>query len=197
MHADWFSDDEPFLRPYAGEVSDRLTNETVLLLRGVGVDGWSVGALARAMNVTPQALLNEYPRARVIELVCIVFGRRWRSWSGPDRQHDLPARLPRSATERHAVQVLRALDELPRGEAARGRPAPSAILAGLVDDERDRLGAELDRICGRRVTDLETCHVHALVTGLRLALVDDPSPNERHLSWESAAGILRSAVAGV
>ncbi len=102
----------------------------------------------------------------------MVFGERWQSWAGPDREHDLPTRLPRIAGERHGVQVLRALVELARGEEARGRPAPAAILAGAVERERNRLGIELDRICDRRVTD-----------------------DERHLTWEAAADLLRRQVA--
>jgi AcrR family transcriptional regulator len=195
MTPDWSPEDEPFLRPAALHTADRLTEAAVNLLRTEGVDALSVGALARAINVTPQAVLKDYPRARVIELICMVFGQRWESWAGPDREHDLPARLPRIPGERHGVQVLRALVELARGEEMRGRPAPAAILAGAVERERDRLGAELDRISDRRVSDDELARVHALVTGLRLALVDDPSEHERHLTWEAAAALLRRQVA--
>ena len=195
MTPDWYPVDEPFLRPYALSTADRLAEATVNLLRAGGVDALSVGALARTINVTPQAVRKDYPRARVIELVCMVFGQRWASWAGPDREHDLPARLPRIAGERHGVQVMRALLELARGEEARGRTAPAAILAGAVERERERLGAELDRICDRRVTDDELARVHALVTGLRLALADGPSKDERSLTWEVAADLLRRQVA--
>jgi len=195
MTPDWHPEDEPFLRPYAFHTADRLAEATVNLLRTEGVDALSVGALARAINVTPQAVLKDYPRARVIELICIVFGQRWESWTEPDREHDLPTRLPRIAGERHGVKVQRALLELARGEKARGRPAPAAILAGAVERERNSLGIELDRICDRRVTDDELARTHALVTGLRLALVDDPSEDERHLTWDAAAELLRRQVA--
>jgi len=195
MTPDWYSEDEPFLRPYALRTPDRLAEATVNLLRTEGVDALSVGALARAINLTPQAVLKDYPRARVIELICIVFSQRWESWTGPDREHDLPTRLPRIAGERHGVQVLRALLELARGEERRGRPAPAAILAGAVERERGMLGAELDRICDRIVTDDELARVHALVTGLRLALVDAVAEDERHLTWEAAADFLRRQVA--
>ncbi len=63
MTPDWHPEDEPFLRPYALHTADRLTEATVNLLRTGGVDALSVGALARAINVTPQAVLKDYPRA--------------------------------------------------------------------------------------------------------------------------------------
>jgi len=195
MTPEWHPEDEPFLRPAALRTVDLLTEAAVNLLRTEGVDALSVGALARAINVTPQAVLKDYPRARVIELICIGFGDRWQSWACPDRKHDLPARLPRIAGERHGVQVMRALMELARGEQVRGRPTAALFLAGVAQRERDTLGAELDRICDRRVTDDELARVHALVTGLRLALVDGPSEDERHLTWEVAADLLRRQVA--
>ena len=38
-----------------------------------GVDRFSVAAIARWMNVTPAAVLNDYSRARVLELINICF----------------------------------------------------------------------------------------------------------------------------
>lgn len=194
MTPHWHPEDEPFLRPYASSTADMLTDAAVNLLRTRGVDTLSVGALARAINVSPQAVLKDYPRARVIELLCIGFGRRWEAWTGPDLAHDLPTRLPRIEGERHGVRVHRALLELARAEQVRGRPSPCLMLAGLLEREQSALRYELRQLSSRRVTDDELAQVHALVTGLRLALTDGPD-EERTMTWERAVAVLRRHVA--
>jgi hypothetical protein len=110
---DWHPEDEPFLRPYALHTADRLTEMTVYLRRTQGVDGWSVGKLARAINITPQAVLKGYPRARVIELICMAFGQRSRccarsrSWPAASRRADDPSNDRRHLTWEAAADLLR------------------------------------------------------------------------------------------
>jgi len=191
MNARWFSDDEPFLRPNEPSYPAAMTDAAVRLLADRGVDGLSVGALARALGVTPQAVLKDWPRARVVELLCVHFADRWLTWTGPDRMAELPCRLPRNEAERHGVRVHRALLELARGELARGRPGPAAVWADTAAQERVRLAATLSRTAGRAVGDDDVARIHALTAGLRLALADPGA----HLAWESAAELLRDQAA--
>jgi AcrR family transcriptional regulator len=187
----YFDDDEPFVRPYAFGDADMLTNAAIRLLADHGIDSFSVAVLARAINLTPQAVLNRYPRHRVVELLCLTFSQRWLTWATRDRIDELPARLPRTDSERHGVLVHRALHELARGEAAQGRTDAQAVLIGTAEEELGALADEVGQVAERWVSTDEVAPLHALITGLRLVLAD-PEPQ---LTWEQAAELLREGFA--
>lgn len=182
---------DPFLRPDSADYVDILTDMAVDLLREHGVSRLSVGALARRMNMSPQAVLNSYPRARVVELICIGFGRRWIEWTRPDRSTGLPTTLPRTPDEIHGVRVHLALSELVRGEHAEGRPDASAKLVGFHNEEGWRLRHAVEEVCDRPPTDHQTELTLTLVTGLRLRLATAGTT----LTWGAAAQMLRQHVA--
>src|SRR5262249_54396834 len=122
--------EHPFLLPDHRDYPEVLTDAAVHVLEMSGVAQFSVAALARWMKVSPEAIHNLYSRARVIELVIICFSRRWGYWTTSDHlwlraEHPCPLRLPTTAEERHGVRVLRALEELARGERLRGNPLPA------------------------------------------------------------------------
>lgn len=192
----WTHDnDEPFLRPWDFSDAGMLTNGAVHFLREHPASELSVGALARTMRITPQALLKRHPRSEVVFLLCREFGFRWLEWTGPDRQLGLPTRLPRTDAERLGVRIHAALVELAAGEALHDRTEPTQVLAELRVRERAQLHAALDP-CGDAhasgcIVDVALAEIHALIAGLRLALIwAGPA-----LTWDQAAEILRRRVA--
>ena len=176
---------DPFLRPDDPRYREMLTDAAVVVLGERGVDGLSIGSLARWLKVTPAAVLKRHSRARVIELVMATFGDRWLDWSDPGPLRRIPARLPGSDDEVHGVRVHRALSELARSELVAGRAAPSRIWSEVRRDElagiRLRLGA----------TERDAERVLALASGLRIALAE-PEPT---LTYEIAADILGAETA--
>jgi AcrR family transcriptional regulator len=187
--------DPPFLRPDHCAYPEILTDAAVHVLVARGVDGFSVGALARRMNTTPQAVLNRYTRTRVLELVVIRFGQRWLDWSLGGEPLSLPLSLPRSLplslplalpateAERHGVLVWGVLHELARGEKLRGNPAPTEHL-------KQFRRAELDGLTDRLPAGAEVGGALATATGLRLALAE----SEPYLTYEQACAQLNACV---
>src|SRR4051794_19417767 len=115
--------DDPFMRPDDVRYAQILTDAAISVLRIMATDRFSVSAMARWMKVEPPAVLGQYSRSRVLQLVCICFTERWLSWSSTpdDEPTDAPflLRLPGTAAEVHGVRVLAALRELARGEFMR------------------------------------------------------------------------------
>lgn len=160
----------PFLRmddPRPGEI---LTDGVVHVLARRGLDQLSVGAVARWMKVTPEAVLKTTSRARFVEIVVGRFGERWVRWTAPGYGADVPARLPESEAELHGVRVWHALVELARSEAIAGRPTAEGIVAELRRREATALTSELRHRLGRPVDALEVAGMGALVDGLRRML---------------------------
>lgn len=168
--------DEPFLEPDSPRLADVFTDGVVHILAVRGVDQFSVRGIARWMRVAPSTILNEYSRARVIELVAICFAQRWLAWStSGDWWSDpsaAPLTLPRTEAERHGVRVLEALHVLALAERQRGNPLPLGHLERLERDEFAVVVERTRRSSGLEAPRLNTyaCLVHAALRGLRTRL---------------------------
>jgi hypothetical protein len=189
----------PFLRPDDRDYPEILTDAAVHVLGGQGVDRFSVRALARWMKVTPAAVLNDYSRARVLELINICFCRRWLAWSGTEpifgpNPASVPLRLPDGPDELLGIRVLSALQLLAEGERLRGNPVPGYQLDRLRDAElallRHRMESAL-RCCDARADHSQLVSVIALIRGLRLELADA----EPRLTLAEASEVLRDCIA--
>jgi hypothetical protein len=192
--------DSPFLRLDDPGIPAVLTDATVNVLGARGIDRFSVRALARWMKTTPAAVLNNYSRARVLEIVIITFERRWLEWSGSEPMYgpnpaQVPLRLPATPDECLGVRVHSALQQLAEAERLRDHPASTAHLERLRDEElellRFRLEGQRADCCQERFAERDVLGIMAMVTGLRLALAD-PSPA---LTWEDACAALRDHTA--
>lgn len=192
----------PFLLPDHCDYAEVLTDAAVQVLATRGVATFSVSAMARWMKVSPQAALNMYSRSRVIEVVTICFAKRWLAWSISEiawlrQEHPCPLRLPRTAEERHGVRVLAALDELARGEQLRGNPLPAGHHSRLRKDETDLLRFRLAELSPSQLHSpagaQEVRGLLALVSGLRLALVQQPVT----LTWDEAGRQFAAAASAV
>lgn len=185
--------DSPFLQPDDPRLPEIFTDATVHILAARGIDQFSVRAIARWMRVAPATILNEYSRARLLELVVICFSQRWLAWSGSGdwwSERACPLRLPRTDAERHGVRVLAALEQLALAVHQRGNPLPLGHVRRLYRDELDLVMARLARHPGLEASrrDRYARLVQASVRGLRAALaVPDPS-----LSWEEAVEVIRA-----
>jgi hypothetical protein len=187
-----------FLRLDDRDYPEILTDAAVHVLDAQGVDRFSVRALARWMKVTPAAVLNEYSRARVLELINICFSRRWLAWSGTEpifgpNPASVPLRLPDGPDELVGIRVLSALQLLAEGERVRGNPVPGYQLERLGDEELELLRHRLDsalRCCDARADDDQAVAVMALTRGLRLALAEA----EPRLTLTQASQVLRGYV---
>jgi hypothetical protein len=178
----------PFLRPDDPRYAEILTDATFHVIGAGGLGGFSVGALARWMRVTPGAVLKSLSRAEVIELVTVTFGRRWLEWAACDRA--LAAALPRSDEELCGVRVHLALLELARGEEVRGNVAPARHLAQDRAEELDMLALRLSTTFARPVGPRELQATAAMVDGLRHRLaVFEPA-----MTSEAACSILGELV---
>ena len=176
--------DSPFLRPDDRDYAEILTDATIHVLGAQGVDRWSVRAVARWMKVTPAAVLNDYSRRRVLEIVIICFERRWLAWAAAETMYgpsptDTPLRLPATPDEHLGVRVLSSLQLLAESERLRGNPAPAVHLGRLRKEEqvllRHRVSLLAERLGTPMPAEEAVTATLALVTGLRLALAD-PSP---------------------
>lgn len=170
--------DDPFLRPDAPGYDEIFADGLVATLAAQGLTSWSVAAVARWMKVSPPAVLQKFSRARLLELAISAYGRRWLAWStavtgDPGSGGPLPARLPRSAAERHGVRVWALLGELARGELLAGREGASARYAAALETEHLQVLRSLPGTLGREPTPEEALATTALVSGLRQALVDE------------------------
>lgn len=177
MHTD------PFQRPDATDYGDIFADGLVVTLAAGGLNGWSVGAVARWMKVSPPAVLKRFSRARLLELTITAYGRRWVEWSGritwdPGPGMRLPAALPRTPAERHGVRVWALLGELARGERLAGRNRAMERYAAAADAEHTQMVRNLAGILGREPTPEEALATTALVSGLRQALVDERTDPE-------------------
>ena len=168
----------PFLRPDDVAYAEILTDAAIHVLGVRGIDRFSVRAMARWMNVGPAAVLNDYSRARVLDLVIICFERRWLAWSaceslwGPGAS-PVPLRLPATPDECLGIRVLSALEHLAEAELLRDNKAPAAHLDRLRREERALLGLRLrTRCCSHDPAERVVDATMALLRGLRLALAD-------------------------
>ncbi len=190
--------DSPFLRLDDRDYPEVLTDAAVLVLAGQGIDRFSVRALARWMKVSPAAVLNEFSRARVLELVNICFVRRWLAWSGMEplfgpRPAAVPLRLPEDPDELVGVTVLKALELLAEGERVRGNPVPRYQLDQLRGQEQALLRQRLESAlscCEVMPDDLQVAGVMALTRGVREALAE-AAPQ---LTPDQASEIMRAHV---
>jgi hypothetical protein len=186
----------PFLRPDNPREAEVFTDGAVHILAVRGIDQFSVRAIARWMRVSSAAILNEYSRARVLELITICFSARWLQWSGSgDWWSDptaAPLRLPETDDEVHGVRVMQALHQLALAERQRGNPLPVGHLSDLRRDELKMLGVRLRRYSSGLVqaSDDDVVKVMMVVDGLRVALAQ-PSPE---LSWADAHRLLEATV---
>jgi AcrR family transcriptional regulator len=191
----------PFLRPDATGAAEIIADCAVRLLVDHGVARLSAAAIARSMGVTPQALCQQVRgKARVMELLLISFGPRWLAWSGlPERNSDLPARLPVDEDELHGVRVWQALRELARGELAAGDPALQRHVTRIRAEERAMLGYRLRGLLDRQALVEELDATGALVDGLRAAVVEpEPQfgPDRARVLLANHVRTLRAASAG-
>lgn len=161
-------DPDPFLRLDSARYDDVVADATLHVLLGTGIDGLSMGALARWMKVTPSALAQRGSRARTLAWVTSAVGRRWIEWS----EHSLVAqgfpRLPVTAAERHGVRAWFALSEVARSQGAAGDDRPAAI----IDEVWARERALLKRWWGQDPARESRSFVEfwVVLQGLRLAL---------------------------
>jgi hypothetical protein len=151
------------------------------------------------MKVVPAAVLNDYSRCRVLEIVIISFERRWLAWAASEAMYgpspiDVPLRLPETEDEKLGVRVLSSLQQLAEAERLRGNLAPTTHLARLRREEqellRHRLGQLAERLEVGPPTDGAVTSTMALVTGLRLALADAGAD----VTWSDACATLRHHV---
>jgi len=182
---------QPFYREDSVDYSEMFTDALVDVLGAGGLDQFSVGAVARWMQLTPQAILQRCGgRARLLEWVTDSFARRWLGWSsrvGPEEFGLNPlGALPATDHERLGVRVWQALAELARGELVAGRPGPSLIVSECRAQERQLLSWALRDHWGRSPAEWdcdgwETDAAFALLEGVRFALAreSEPMPLER------------------
>ena len=191
--------DSPFLRPDHPDYPEVLTDATLHLLGARGIDRWSVRGLARWMRVTPAAVLNDYSRCRVLEIVIICFERRWLAWSASEALHGpaptgLPVRLPQTEDEKLGVRVHGALQQLAEAEQLRGNLAPAVHLTRLRREEQELLRLRLRQLAGLKgyhpPSEAAVSSTMALVTGLRLTLADPAAD----LSWTDGCAALLQQV---
>ena len=193
--------DSPFLRMDDPRLPEILTDAAIHVLGSGGIDRFSVRALARWMKVTPAAVLNDFSRARVLELIIIAFEKRWLAWSGSEPQYgpspaEVPLRLPVTPDECLGVRVHAALQQLAEAERLRDNPAPTTHLERLRDEELALLRFRMerpDRCCAWMIDDHAVAATLAAVQGLRLALAE-PAPT---LAWSQACAALRQQVSRV
>lgn len=178
--------DLPFLRLDAANYSDMFTDALVEVLAHRGLDQFSVGAIARWLKVTPQAVLQQAGgRDRLVVLVTDCFAERWLQWSTRRRWGSSPSEplgaLPETAHERLGVRVWQVLAELARSESLAGRTLPSELISATRTRERQLLTWSLRDRVGREPEAWEVDAAFALVEGLRsgLARESEPLPIER------------------
>jgi hypothetical protein len=187
--------DSPFLRMDDARLPEILTDAAINVLGSGGIDRFSVRALARWMKVSPPAVLNDFSRARVLELIIISFEKRWLAWSGSEpifgpAPAAVPLRLPATPDECLGVRVYSGLQQLAEAERLRDNPGPTTHLERLRDEELVLLRFRLeppDRCCTCLIDDQAVAATLAMVQGLRLALADR-SPV---MTWSQACEALR------
>jgi AcrR family transcriptional regulator len=164
---------DPFTRPDAAGMADMLTDGAVRVLRKRGLLEFSVAALAREVDMSPQALnerlRDKYcARRRALRLVVQTFGRRWITWLEVPLAASPPEiRMPVDQSEVEGVRIWRAFGELARGEAHMGNNELVEVI-GLIRDQE--LGAVQDaflRWAGGRARSTETFALLAFADGLR------------------------------
>lgn len=183
----WGGHDVPFLRPASLRPADIWTDGLFELLRSRGIDSFSVSALARQLDVTPAAVLQQRSRQGLLQDVVIAFGRRWLDWCVPPLFGPaIPGSLPRTEHERRGVRCWQALQEVARGADAAGDPASLAHIRLVRQEETDWTEIRLSRLLDRDLTKSEVTMTLVLLDGLRSDLT---APNPR-LSAEEADTIL-------
>lgn len=166
----------PFLRPDAVAIDEMLADGAVELLRDRAADAVNVSALARWMGVTRQTLSERLwdpngARHRIMRLTVLAFADRWLAWTGAALLADPPVpALPHDEAELHGVRVWAALAELARGEAAAGRPDPSAVVVDTRVRERVDLRERMTSWIGAAPSEEDLIELAALTDGLRASL---------------------------
>lgn len=184
----------PFLRPDSLEFAHILTDAAVRLLSEAGATAFSSRALAMMLGITPSALSQRARRTEVLRVVFVFFAERWEDWTHGGGSSAVPARLPETEDEVLGVRAWHALEELSRGELARGNDVPAAILALARERESDLVARRLTRILGRRPAAAELAAVTALVGGLRREVTATPEPS---ISVGMANELVREQVASL
>ena len=135
------------------------------------------------MKVSPAAVLNDYSRARVIEMVNICFVQavaalvRTEPMFGPRPSRRARCGCPRHPDERARRPGARALEELAEGERVDGNPLPGYHLEQLREEEAEPcFGHRLDQPRPAADTDVGATDrwlpCMALARGLRQSLAD-------------------------
>jgi hypothetical protein len=171
----------PFLRLDDRDYREIMTDAAVSVLGVGGIDRFSVRAMARWMKVVPATILNDYNRARVLEIVIIRFAPRWLTWSGSQSMFGpspsrIPLLLPSTPDERLGVRILSALQHLADAELLRGNKAPAIHLDRLREEELELLRFRLTPVCcSNEPDDVVVQAVMAFIRGLRLSLSEGSS----------------------
>jgi AcrR family transcriptional regulator len=166
----------PFLRSASRRDADIWTDGFFELLRERGLHSFSVSALARALRVSPAAVLQRQSRQGLLLDVVTAFGVRWLSWCVPSPfGAAIPGELPRTEHDRHGVAVWQALREVARGADAAGDPEPLARVRRVRAEEVDRMHDRLERLLDRPAAAHEVTATLVLLDGLRAELAA-PAP---------------------
>ena len=188
--------DSPFLRPTDPRLAEIVTDGAVHILAGHGVDRFSIRAIARWMRVTPAYLLNDFSRARLVEIILITFGDRWIQWCGAETApNGVGLRLPETPDECAGVRVRAALEQLADAEWLRGNPLPAHQVSDMAAREASLLAHRMHAAsppCCAPGRD-EVIGVQALLHGLRQQMASPESP----MPLDRARSVLDSATAGL
>jgi AcrR family transcriptional regulator len=173
---------DPFLEPDSASAADMVTDAAVAVLSDGGVARLTIGAIADRVGVTRQAVNQRWEgphgaRRRIIQVVTVTFGRRWRNWLEPGLMADVPEiALPSSAAECRGVRVWAALTEVARAEAVSGNPDPAAAVTLVTDRERTGVRNRIGWWLGSPLPEHAAAGVCALGHGLRADLAGfDPT----------------------
>ena len=188
--------ESPFLRPYDPRLAEIVTDAAVHILGGQGVDRFSIRGIARWMRVTPAYLLNDFSRARLVEIIAITFGDRWIDWcAGETTPGTAGFRLPETPDECLGVRVWSALEQLAEAEWLRDNPAPTFQIGCAVEQEAELLALRLRMSAPECCppVDAEVSGVQALLGGLRVQL----ARRERPMELTTAQTVLGGATCGL
>lgn len=167
---------DPFLRPDSASLADTVADAAVEVLTDGGVERFTISAIAARLGVTRQAVTERWggpagARRRIIQVVTVTFGQRWRSWIEPGLMADVPeVMLPSTKTECRGVEVWFALAEVAHGEKTAGNPDPAAAVIAVADSERLGVRNRVGWWIGSPITEATASGICALAHGLRADL---------------------------
>ena len=172
---------DPFLSEDSADLGDRVTDAVVRVIDEGGVGSLTVSAVARRLDVTPQAVTQRLggpsgARRRVLQLATVGFRFRWEAWIDDALLAPVPLpALPQDAAELRGVRVWLGLHQLARAEEGRGNEDVGGALAGARSFERIGTHRQLERWAAARLPDEPVDRILALADGLRFGLAV-PSP---------------------